>query len=57
MPETNTLLTSDQIVLSFHYLAALGALFLFLFEGALIASMVWLRSGNDAAEGAPSSNA
>jgi hypothetical protein len=57
MPAANTLLTSDQLLLSYHHLAAQGALILFLVEGALIASLIWLRRKNDAAVGAPSLDA
>ncbi|MDQ3002119.1 MAG: hypothetical protein M3Y08_12780 [Fibrobacterota bacterium] len=33
----NTLLTSDQILLSFHHMTALGAGVMLLIEGALVA--------------------
>jgi hypothetical protein len=57
MPAANTLLTLDQLLFSFHHLAAQGALILFLVESALIASLIWLRRKNDAALGASSLDA
>lgn len=50
----NTLLTSDQILLSFHHMAALGAGAMFLIEGALVASMILFRRKHVAVVGAPS---
>lgn len=57
MTAASTLMSLDQFLLSYHHLAAQGALILFLIEGALIASMIWLRRKNDAAVGAPSLDA
>jgi hypothetical protein len=52
----NTLLTSDQILLSYHHIAAWGAGIMFLVEGALVASMILFRHKQAATDDAPALN-